>query len=212
MKKFILITLVSLTLFNCRVAKKSWVKENFTENEQLTSALQVQNDSVAKQIKQVSELFNSKLQEINTSASTSTTETATESTTVTGTIEAETGTEKSVTVGGTTITSNGASISFVTNNTRNLTHQFEESISTITKQLTTERQYREMLQTEINGLKIQNQNIKKELEAIKNTKSKDVTKKGFTFGFTFWIVIAVIAVLVVLYFKNKIPFLYSKRT
>lgn len=207
MKKLILLSLALLTLTGCRVAKKSWVKENFTQNEQLTSALQTQTDSVTKQIKQVTEQFDSKLAEVSSSSSTNTTATETENTTVTGTIEAETGTEKSVTIGGTTITSNGASVSFVTNNTRSLSKQFEESITTITKQLTTERQYREDLQQEVTSLKLQNLNIQRELETLKNERSKDVTKKGFTFGFWFWIIIAGLVVLVFFYFKKQIPFI-----
>jgi hypothetical protein len=207
MKKLIVLSLLLLTLTGCRVAKKSWVKENFTQTEQLTSALQTQTDSVTKQIKQITELFESKLAEVSSSSSTNTTQTETENTTVTGTIEAETGTEKSVTVGGTTITSNGATVSFVTNNTRNLSKQFEESFTSITKQLTTERQYREDLQTEIKSLKLENLNIKRDLERIKDERTKDVTKKGFTFGFWIWIVIAVLVVLGFFYFKKQIPFL-----
>jgi predicted nucleic acid-binding Zn-ribbon protein len=207
MKRLIILLLAVLTLTGCRVAKKSWVKENFTQNEQLTSTLKTQTDSVTKQIKQVTKQFESRLQELASNSSSNTTQTETENTTVTGTIEAETGTEKSVTIGGTTITSNGASISFVTNNTRSLSKQFEESITTITKQLTTERQYREDLQQEVTSLKIQNLNMQREITELKTERSKYVTKKGFTFGFWFWIIIAGLVVLAFFYFKKQIPFI-----
>lgn len=196
MKKYIIISLVFISLSSCRTVKKEWVKENFTEKA-TTQQIRVAQDSV----------FRSEIQKIETSVSqletsvskietSKTSESETENTNVSGTIEAEDGKEKSVTIGNTTIKSNGANVSFSTSNTKTLTKEFERQLQEITQQLEFERTFNQTLQTEINSLKSEFANFTSTYESEKTTKTKEVTKRNFTL--TTWLII--IGVLVLLYF------------
>ena len=207
MKKLLILSLLFISFTSCRVAKKEWVKENFTEKSTVKESLTVQSDSINKRLEQLSESFNSKLKSISESKSSSSSESESESTNVTGTITAEDGKEKSVTINGTTIKSNGANISFETNSNKAISKEFKENFDQLTAELQTESSKRFQLEVEVRSLYSRLSELESNKEASKTTKSKEVTKRGFSFGVWLFFLLFGIAICTIWYFRKSIPFL-----
>ncbi len=207
MKKYIILLVVFISLLGCRVAKKEWVKENYTEKS-TTREIRVVQDSVIK-----SELFKIKtsVSKLETSVSKSTTTNGStsenESTTVSGTITAEDGKEKSVTIGGTIIKSDGANVTFETTSSKAISKEFQENLQEISKELQEKSVQLQEVQTELISLKSEFSNFKLTYESEKTIKTNTVKKTGFQFGV--WIIagIVVIVILAVWYFRKSISFL-----
>jgi hypothetical protein len=206
-KSTCIVVIVLLLCTSCRVAKKDWVKENFTEIATTQKIRAVQNDSVDKRINQLSKTVTSQLESFKENASRTKSLNETQSTNVEGSIIAEDGKEKSVTVGTTTIKSNGANVTFSTNTSKSLNSEYKETFEALSRQLKTEQDYRELIQNEVNSLKTQSSAIKKQLQQLTDARSKSVVKRGFSFGAWLWFLI--IALIVVAYFilRKKLPFL-----
>jgi len=207
MKHYITLVAISLLMVSCRSVKKQWVEDNFTKNE-----------TVKHLVKQQDSIFDTKIHKIETSVSkleTSVSKNETknetssqeENTTISGSINAEDGKEKSVTFGDTEIKTNGASVTFTTSSSKQITKQITAKIETLTKQLNLEQTKTETLQREIISLKSEFAKIVSSLEAQKTNQTQTVKKAGFNFGV--WIIIALVlaALAAVWYFKKSIPFL-----
>lgn len=209
MKRSLLILLVFWTFFvqSCRTAKKDWVNENFTSKSE-TEAFQKGIAKVTETLKKdVAESLTEFKKEVSSTATTSSSETESENTTVTGTITAEDGKEKSVTIGGTTIKSNGADVSFTTTASKEISKEFLEKFQEISSELQSEKLLRETLEAQLFSLKSEFANFRSSYESEKDTKTKTVNKKGLTGGFTFWIILAIIIIALIWYFRKSIPFI-----
>ena len=198
----------SLAFFcSCRVAKKEWVKENFTEKA-TTQGIRVVQDSTFKS--EISKIETS-IHKIETSVSKnetkSTSDTESQTTTVTGTITAEEGKEKSVTIGGTTIKSHGANVTFETTSSKAISKEFQESFQQISKELQEKSVKLQEVQTELNSLKSEFASFVSTYQSEKNAKTKTVKKTGFQFGVWILIALAIIVLVFIWYFRKSIPFL-----
>lgn len=207
MKKYIILLLVFISFFSCRTVKKEWVKENFTEKA-TTNEIRVVQDSTFKSEILKLETSISKI-EISVSKNETISETTTENetTNVSGSITAEDGKEKSVTIGGTTIKSNGANVTFETSSSKAFTKQFESQLQELeTKFEQTSKELSDTKMT-LSVLKSEFANFVSTYESEKTAKSKEVEKSGFGFGVWLIIIIAIILLLAFLYFKSKTSFL-----
>lgn len=201
MKKHLILLVVFISFFSCRTVKKEWVKETFAEKSELTQfAQETQKTQETLKIE-----LNEKVSQIETLVSknetSSTSEVTNENTSVSGTIEAEEGKEKSVTIGDTTIKSNGANISFSTSSSTSVTKQFESKLQEITQQLEYERSLTQSLQSEVNTLKSEFANFRSAYESETTIKSKEVTKRNLTLGT--WIIIAIIVIVLGLVYRFR---------
>lgn len=195
---FVLYVALMLCVFSCRVAKKSWVEENFTEKseiKEIKESLTYSNELIKEDVRQtILNEFNSKLDESTTKLN----ETLNENTITKIDIEAEFGKIKEAMVGNTKITSNGAKISVETTTSKYLQKDFE-SYKKDTKE-TIEMLLNEnvLLEKNIEIVAKENNTLKSELKQIKETQSRYVTKKQLGLGFVLLIVIGLI-----LYIINK---------
>ncbi|MGB0896870.1 MAG: hypothetical protein ACPGRW_06080 [Flavobacteriaceae bacterium] len=196
MKKYILILLV---LSSCRTAKKEWVKENFSEKATVKKYFTAQDSTFKSELNEINETLTATFNE----RFNSTTTTKNESTTVSGTITAEDGKEKTATIGNTTITSNGANISFTTSSSKTMESKYVKLV----QELQSEKQFSQKIQSELISLKSEFANFVSTYESEKTTKSKTVKKTGVQFGV--WIIIAIVLILIVViwYFRKSIPFI-----
>lgn len=210
MKKYIIILLMFSLAFlcsSCRVAKKEWVKENFTEKATTQEIRVVQDSTFKSEISKIEtsihkiETFVSKIETFKTS------ENETESTTVSGSITAEDGKEKSVSIGGTTIKSHGANVTFETTTSKAISKEFQESFQQISKELQEKSVKLQEVQTELNSLKSEFSNFVSTYQSEKNAKTKEVKKTGFQFGVWIIVAIAIIITIFIWYFRKSIPFL-----
>ena len=207
MKKFIILFLCLLTFNSCRVVKKEWVKENFTEKS-TTQKINVIQDSIFSSEISKLETSVSKLEtSVSNTETTSTSSSENESTTISGSIIAEDGKEKSVTVGGTTIKSNGANVTFETTSTKAINKAFERQFEELSTKLQEERKTNETLKTEMSSLKSEFANFVSTYESEKTTQSKTVKKSGLGFGFWLTLILIAIVISIVWYFRKSIPFL-----
>ncbi len=207
MKKITLIFLVLLSLFSCRSVKKEWVKENFTEKAEI-SQLKENYSNLKNTLKtEINEALileiNEKLKQEKVSESSS----ENESTTVSGSITAEDGKEKSVTIGGTTIKSNGANVTFETSSTKEFTRKYESKLEELQMQLEKKTITIKELHSEINSLKSEFSIFRSNYESEKTAKSKEVKSSGLSFGFWLTIIIVTIVIIIIWYFRKSIPFL-----
>lgn len=196
-KNLLLISFILLT--SCRTVKKEWVKETFAEKSELTQFAQETQKTQETLKTEISEKVSQIETLVSKNETSSTSEVTNENTTVSGTIEAEEGKEKSITIGNTTIKSNGANVSFSTSSNKTATKQFERQLQEITLQLEYERTLNKSLQSEVNSLKSENVFIKSEIEKLKTSQSKQTTKRNFTL--TTWLII--LGVLVGSYFVYR---------
>lgn len=207
MKKHLIISLVLISLFSCRVAKKAWVKETYAEKS-IVAKNAITHDSIIKtEIRKIGtsvSKLGTYISNIETSRSL---ETESENTTVSGTIEAEDGKEKFVTFGNTKITSNGANVSFETTNARYISKEFQAKFQEISSELQLEKSKTESLQIAINSLKSEFSTFKSNIKSKTNTKIKTVKKTGFQFGVWLIAIIAIMIIILVRYFRKSIPFL-----
>jgi len=208
MKKTILLSLFLLALFSqgCRVAKKDWVKENFSQKTETNQTKQTLEQSLETLKREMSETINQKVTSLSQSTSESTTTNESETTTVTGTLTAEDGKEKSVTVGGTTITSNGANISFETSSSKKLIKEYQSEIQALTSELSDIRTENVQMSQELNSLKSEFALFRSTYTSDKETQSKTVKKTGFKFGFWVVLIIVLIVVGMLRYFRKQISF------
>jgi len=206
MKKAIYIVIV-ISLFSCRVAKKEWVQDNFTEKATINKSLIVQDSVFKSEILKIE----TSVSELETSVSnietSSASEASNESTTVSGSIKAEDGKEKSVTIGNTTIKSNGANVSFETTSSKSLTKEFETKYQELNKILQSEKEFNQSLESELTSLKSEFSNFKSTYESEKTSKTKTVTKRGSTFSVWLMIILVLIGTAIFWWFRKRIPFL-----
>lgn len=203
MKKLLIISLLFISLFNCRTVKKEWVKETFAEKSELNylgQNLSKMQETLKTNIKETLNVTYSEiLQKINETQTTKETET------ITGTIDitAEDGKEKSGSIGNTKVTSNGANITVQTATNKSFTKEFEAL-----KQITETR-----LDSIINALKdvtIENNSLKSEIAKITsnqksetNTTKKETNKRGWTFGAILLLIILLVLGGGYLYLRKK---------
>ncbi|MCB0460344.1 MAG: hypothetical protein KDC74_10070 [Flavobacteriaceae bacterium] len=207
--KTIIILVIFLSLFvqSCRTAKKNWVEENFTSKTEIQAFQETFETSIETVKTETSETISEIRKEVSNSRSTNETTSESENTTVTVDITAEDGKEKSATVGGTTITSNGANVKVTTNSSKEVSREFQEKFQEISIQLNSEKQLRETLQSELTSLKKEFSDFRLSQQTEKTTKTVTVKKKGFTAPV--WIIIALVVLIiaVIWYFRKKIPFI-----
>ena len=199
-KKITVIVLLTLLTFGCKTVKKEWVKENFTSKQEsslLKQSVSNLNKTLKSEISDTSiKDFNEKLNQLSKKI----TETESKNTTVSGSITAEDGKEKSVSIGNTEIKSIGANITFETTSSTSLSKEFETKYHELSQLLQSEREYREVLRIEIDSLKNEFANFVSNQESEKTTKYKEVKKR----------VISILVLLIIgtlYYFRKKIPFL-----
>lgn len=205
MKKYIIIPLLFISLFNCKIVKKDWLKENYVEKTEFESLENVVNSSNETATLSEDFLTLEKFNEFVNALSQKSSESSSEATTVTGTIEAEEGKEKTATIGNTTITSNGANISFEIQNLKEASKSIELLQSELEQYKTFSENRYNTLEQAFNSEKQSRIALENELKSIKDTFTKNSDKKGFTFGTTVLIlgILLLIIALVVGYFYVK---------
>jgi len=204
MKHKIILILVVLLFSSCRVAKKNWVKENFTEKATVKKSLTLQSNALINRIENLQETLTAKYDELSKESSKETRTEENESTTVTGNITAEEGKEKSVTIGATTIKSDGANVSFQTNFSKSVSKEFLEKMSALSNEINTQSNKIIELNKLVEAQSRRLSELESNKEIKKNTSSKDVTKRGFSFGA--WLIGLLIFSGLILFFflKSKI--------
>jgi len=186
------------------VAKKNWVKENFTEKATVKKSLTLQSNALINRIENLQETLTAKYDELSKESSKETRTEENESTTVTGNITAEEGKEKSVTIGATTIKSDGANVSFQTNFSKSVSKEFLEKMSALSNEINTQSNKIIELNKLVEAQSRRLSELESNKEIKKNTSSKDVTKRGFSFGA--WLIGLLIFSGLILFFflKSKI--------
>ena len=186
--------ILMLIVFSCRTVKKDWVENNFVANEKLKTIeenLTYSNESVKEEIRvSLYDEFSKMLKETFKAES--------ETTTSTGTIEGVEGVEKSVTIGNTTIKSNGANVSFQTNNTK----QFESIVKDLKEVNKTQEQTNKELYEENVILEKKYLETEKRIKTLEETISRSVTKKQLGFG---------ILIILIVVFLGYLGYLVNKR-
>lgn len=207
MKKLIAISTLFILFTSCRSVKKEWVKENFTEKSEI-SQLKANYSNLKNTLKtEINETLileiNEKLKQEKVYESSSKNET----TTVSGSISAEDGKEKSVTIGSTTIKSNGANVTFKTSSTKEFTKQFESHLQELEIRLQESLLEISILRSENNSIKSEFANFKSTYDREKTSESKTVKKSGLSFGTWLILIIIIIVIVLIWYFRKSIPFL-----
>lgn len=205
MKKTLIISILFISFFSCRTAKKEWVNENFTLKK--TSVITEQDIlyKITEQEKMIKESVLSELNETINSISEKNTTTETNSTTISGSVEAEQGKEKTVDANGLKITTNGFNVSFESKSTKELSKEFESKFHELSQQINHQREVNETLRDSISSINNKLSKHDEEIESIKNSKSKEVTSRSFSFGFVIVLFLVIALLLVVIFFKSKIP-------
>ena len=198
MKKILIISILFISFFSCRTAKKEWVKENFTLKKTFV---------ITEQEKRIKESVLSELNETINSISEQNTTTETNSTTISGSVEAEQGKEKTVDANGLKITTNGFNVSFESKSTKELSKEFESKFQELSQQINYQREVNETLRDSISSINNKLSKHDEEIETIKNSKSKEVTSRSFSFGFVMVLFLVIALLSVVIFFKSKIPFI-----
>jgi flagellar hook-basal body complex protein FliE len=187
MKKLLIIFLLFIAFCGCRTAKKTWVEDNFTSKETFKSIeenLTYSNETVKEEIRgSLYEEFSQLLKETFKSEN--------ETTSTTGSIEGVEGVEKSVTIGNTIIKSNGANVSFQTNNTK-LVESLLKDFNEVTKKQ--EQIYKELFEENL-MLEKRYLESEKRIETLEKTISKTVTKKQLGFGILLLLIVAFLGYL-----------------
>lgn len=207
MKKQHVIIVFILLLKGCRSVKKEWVKENFSLISDTEKNNQVQDSVFSSKISKIE----TNISKIETSVSKSQTSSEAtkenETTKVVGSITAEDGKTKSVTIGGTTIKSDGANVTFETSSSKEFTQLFESKFEELQHQLLQEQTTNKFLREEFNQLRRDSEKIKTDLLQLKESKLKEVTKKGGSFGLWLFFIILALVIALFWYFRKSIPFL-----
>lgn len=207
MKKTILIVLLFASLLSCRTAKKEWVKENFASNSELLRVKDSFSEEISNQEDSLIETMNSKYNEILEQKSSHESDSETEDSTITGTIIAEEGKEKSVSYGGTTINSNGATIQFTTKISKAISKEYSSKFQELNSQLDQERQSIRVLETELTFLKKELETLQTQQINNREAKTRDVKSNGFQVGTWIWLLVVVVVIVLINIFKNQIPFI-----
>lgn len=201
----IVLVLFTLSLFTgCRTMDKAWLRENYTSKIEADSLRQSLENSFKSVQKTQKEEIEAKYKEFQRNTSEKTNSSEAESTTVKGRITAEAGIEKSVTVGGTTIKSNGADIDFETTNNKESSKESELRFEQMSRELEIKTQKIETLEERQHSLEVELYNFKKLYEAEKNIKEKDVKTKGSTLGTVVIGLLILLAVGVSYYFRKTV--------
>lgn len=207
MKKAILIILVFISTASCRTAKKEWVKENFASHLELEGVKNTLSEELKKQEASLTENIQSKYKEVLDQKSSEEISNESEDSTISGTIIAEDGKEKSVSYGGTTISSNGATIKFTSKITKALSKEYSSKFQELNNQLDQERKTVETLSSEINTIKKELEHIKSTQDIDRKSKSRDVKSNGFQLVAWVWLGLLIIVIVLLNIFKNQIPFI-----
>lgn len=189
--KNLLLILAIATLFSCRTVKKEWVKENYQSKiEAVALAEETLNRAESLTIDEIQKLtfnFEEKLQETTQK----TTKEESQSTSVSATIEAEDGKEKSVTIGGTKVVSNGARVTVESETNTSFKDEQETTNKEILRQLDEERRFSSAVNESLISLKSEFEAYKESHKQETSVFSKWVKKQGWQ---TWVIVLAVFAV------------------
>ena len=203
MKKYLILSIVFISLFSCRIAKKQWVKENYAEKsvieESLTTQNTLQKNELSKITQEIITNFTQKLQEQKSKVSES------ESTDVSGTITAEDGKQKYVTIGNTTIKSDGANVTFKTSS--NISKEFESRYKELEENDKKQSIHISTLERRLDSVIINQKQMKVEQDIIKTNQTKSVKKSGLSFGSWFILIIVAIVLVAIWFFRKSIPFL-----
>lgn len=194
MKKLIFISVFAVYMFGCGTVKKNWLKENYVEKSELQQTEQRLVESTDEKIETATDSLSTSFKETYSTKSESTTTTENESTTVSGTIEAEDGKEKSVTIGDTTIKSNGATVSFETTSSKSALREMESRYSELESQFKSQQKQTSELQQNYNLLDTKFTELKSQFESEKNLKSKETKRSRWWF-----ILIPVLAIGFIVY-------------
>lgn len=197
--KLFAIYIVASLMFGCRTAKKEWVNENFTSKEVFNSTQKTTQNEINTQVTALSKYLNAKFTEILQTETTK----DTDATTVKGSITAEDGKEKSVTIGGTSIKSNGVNLTFEVASTKEQLKEYQSNQTELLEQLAITETKLQTTQKELTDLKNQFNTYVTEQEKA----SKETSKTGFTFGFMVTVFLVVLGLLSLWYFRKQIPFL-----
>lgn len=207
MKK-ILIVSVLLIFCSCRTAKKEWVKENYSSKEELVTLGNKISTVTSNQISSMQKTLLNEINEKRFFLNENFDKKENENTTVTGTIKAEEGIEKTAQVGNTLIKSNGSEIQFKIQIEKELSEtikSYEESLESYKSE--SEKQI-SILQSSLAEERNARIELQREFESYKESKSREVTKKGFTLSATVIFIgiglFLLIIVAVYYYVKNKI--------
>lgn len=207
MKKLILFSAIILLFTSCRSVKKEWVKENFSEKATVNRSLSVQDSTLKSEISKIE----TSISKIETSISnTETTKESTsenETTSVSGSITAEEGKEKSVTIGGTTIKSNGANVTFETSSSKTMSREFESKFEQLTLQLEEQSETIQSLNSKLFNQQSEIESLESKYSSLKTSKSRVVKRSGLSFTTWLIIVLALAVVGAIWYFRKSIPFL-----
>ena len=207
--KAIIILLIFWTLFvqSCRTAKKEWVNETFAQKNEVQALQETFETSIETVKSETSETISEIRKEVSNSRSINETTSESENTTVTVDITAEDGKEKSATVGGTTITSNGANVKVTTSTSKEASKESEERFQAFESQLASERQEKEELQQYVYSLEQRILDIEQTMQSTKSWYKKTVKILGATLPVWILLIIILAVVGIVWYFKKSIPFL-----
>ncbi len=195
---------VFITFTGCRSVDKDWLKENYVSKAEATliktEALNETQRLNAATESNLNAKYEQFVQEVKQSENSNENET----TKISGTIEAEEGKEKTAEIGDTKIKSNGATISFETTSTKEISKAFESRYQQLEQKLLEESKKTEQLQSQLNSLKSEIANLRSNQETEKTTKSKEKNSKGLTFGAVITILIILVIVGLVWYYWSKI--------
>lgn len=208
--KNILIILIVISFTSCRTVKKEWVKENYTSKQEAIALSDDLLKETKEQLRLTKETLSKDFDEKIKQATEKTTEKTDEKTTVSGTIEAEDGKEKSVVIGDTKITSNGATVNFETTSIKSFLAEYKTQVNELSSQLNEEKQTNEYLLHELNSVKTELKQLQQEINSETTTKSKDVNKSGLSFTTIILIVLVIIlAVSAFVVYKKYKGYLFN---
>lgn len=207
MKKYLILLVVFITVSSCRVTQIGKEKESFVSRHDVEQLIEASQKTIKTELQTIENTVSKLETAISKTESASTTEASNETTNVSGSIIAEDGKEKSATIGNTTITSNGANISFSTTTTKDVTKAFQSIIHEQRQELQQQSKTIISLQSELTSLKKEFATFISNYESDKATRAKTVKKTGFQAGVWIIVAIVVIVLIVLWYFRKSIPFL-----
>lgn len=200
---FILYILLMITMFSCKTVNKVKTHEYFASKNDLSQLDQKWSTHLQNFKTDVKESSLATVKDYLTVQKESNSTNENESSVISGTITPGEK-EKSVSIGGTTIKSDGVNVKFEIKNTKAKLQESLTQISELNQTIEKERNARISLENDFNEYKKHQSKVIDELKQEKSTQTKTVSKKGFTF----WaIVICAIAIVLFLLYKfgGRIP-------
>lgn len=202
---FILYVLLMITIFSCKTVNKVKTHEDFASKNDLSQLDQKWSNYLQTFTKDVKETTESAVNAYFIAEKESNSTNENESSVISGTITPGEK-EKSVSIGGTTIKSDGVNVTFEIKSTKAKLQESLTQISELNQTIEKERNARISLENDFKEYKKQQSKVIDELKQEKSTQTKTVSKKGFTF----WAIVicALVCVGYLVYrFRGRIPFL-----